>query len=77
MVGLAIAVLWFLIGVIVLCGIVWLALYVLRMFMPTFPARIEQAVWVIVMILVLIYALTLLAGAGGGGGLHFPAIGGR
>jgi hypothetical protein len=73
MIGLAISVLWFLIGVIVLCSIVWLALYVLRMFVPTMPGRFEQAVWVIVMILILIYALTLLAGGGGG----IPAFHGR
>jgi hypothetical protein len=73
MVGLAISVLWFLIGVIVLCSIVWLALWVLRSFVPTMPARLDQAVWVIVLILILIYALTLLAGGGGG----IPAFHGR
>jgi hypothetical protein len=73
MVGLAISVLWFLIGVIVLCSIVWLALYVLHMFVPEFPARVDQAVWVIVLILILIYALTLIAGGGGG----LPAFHGR
>jgi hypothetical protein len=72
MIGLAIAILWLLIGVIVLLGVVWLALYVVKLFVPI-PGRIEQAVWAIVLILCLIGALTLLAG--GGGQLHFPRFG--
>jgi hypothetical protein len=71
MIALAIGILWLLIGVIVLLGVVWLALYVVKLFCPI-PVRIEQAVWAIVLILCLIGALTLLAG--GGGGLHFPVI---
>ena len=65
MIGLAISILWLLIGVIVLLGIVWLALYVVKMFVPI-PGRIEQAIWVIVLILCLIGALSLLAGGGTG-----------
>jgi len=61
--GLAVAVLWFLIGVIVLCGIVYVAFYVLRMFL-TIPPMVEKAVWVIVMLLVLIYLITIIAGGG-------------
>ena len=69
MVGLAISILWLLIGVIVLLGVVWLALYVVKLFAPI-PDPIEKAVWAIVLILCLIGALTLLAGGGGIGGLH-------
>lgn len=72
MVGLAIDILWLLIGVIVLLGVVWLALYVVKLFLPL-PGRIEQAVWAIVLILCLIGALSLLAG--GGGQMHFPRLG--
>ena len=72
MVSLAISVLWLLIGVIVLLGVVWLALYVVRMF-TEIPAPVEKAIWAIVLILCLIGALTLLAG--GGGNMHFPSIG--
>ena len=68
MIGLAIQILWFLIGLIVLLGIVWLALYVVKMFAPI-PGRIEQAIWVVVLILCLIGLLTLLGG--GGGGINF------
>jgi len=67
-VALAISILWLLIGVIVLLGVVWLALYIVRLF-TAIPAPIEQAVWAIVLILCLIGALTLIEG----GGLH-PAL---
>ncbi len=71
MIALAISILWLLIGIIVLLGVVWLALYVIKLFVPV-PGPIEQAVWAIVLILCLIGVLTLLAG--GGGNLHFPAL---
>jgi hypothetical protein len=64
MVGLAISILWLAIGIICVCGCIWLLLYAIKMFVPI-PGRIEQLVWVIVLILCLIYALTLLAGGGG------------
>lgn len=64
MIGLAISILWLLIGVIVLLGAVWLALYVVKLFVPV-PAPIEKAIWAIVLILCLIYALMLIAGGGG------------
>ena len=72
MIELAIAILWLLVGVIVLLGVVFIALYVVKLFAPV-PPRIEQAVWAIALILCLIGALTLLAG--GGGSMHFPRIG--
>jgi hypothetical protein len=72
MIQLAISILWLLIGVIVILGVVWLALYVVRMFVPI-DGTIEKAIWIIVLILILISALTLLAG--GGGGVRFPKIG--
>lgn len=71
MIPLAISILWLLIGVIVLLGVVWLALYVVKLF-ASIPPRIEQAVWAIVLILCLIGALTLLAG--GGGSMRFPSL---
>ncbi len=74
MIELAISILWLLIGVIILLGVVWLALYVVKMF-TEIPAPVEKAIWAIVLILCLIGALTLLAG--GGGGIHFPRIGAR
>ena len=73
MIQLAINILWLLIGIIVLLGVVWLALYVIKLF-AVIPSPIENAVWAIVLILCLIGVLTLLAG--GGSGLHFPRTGG-
>jgi hypothetical protein len=40
MIALAISILWFLIGLIIILGVVWLALYVVKMF-AQIPARIE------------------------------------
>jgi hypothetical protein len=64
MVGLAISILWLAIGIICVCGCIWLLLYAIQLFIPI-PGRIVQLVWVIVLILCLIYGLTLLAGGGG------------
>lgn len=69
MVGLAISILWLAIGIICVCGCIWLLLYAIQLFIPI-PGRIVQLVWVIVLILCLIYALTLL----GGGSIH-PFLG--
>ena len=70
MIGLAIAFLWFLIGVVILAGIIWLVLYGVKTIagIPV-PARLEQAVWFIFFILILIYALYALGGSGVA--LHF------
>ncbi len=65
LISLAISILWLLIGVIIILGIIWLALYVIKMFVPV-PERIEQMVWIVILILILIAVLTLLAGGGGG-----------
>jgi hypothetical protein len=70
MVGLAISILWLAIGIIVVCGCIYLLLYAIKLF-AEIPARIEQLVWVIILILCLIYALTLLSGSGGVGGNPF------
>jgi hypothetical protein len=72
MITLAISILWLLIGIIVLLGIVWLALYVVKQF-ANVPDKVEKAVWAIALILCLIGALTLLAG-GGGEGIRSPFI---
>lgn len=69
MIPLAISILWLLIGVIVLLAVVWLALYIVRLFTPI-PDPIEKMIWAVVLILCLIGVLTLLAG--GGPGLHAP-----
>lgn len=73
MIDLAINLLWILIGVIIICAVIYFVFYVLRSVMEiAIPPRIEQAVWLIVLILVVIALLGLLAG--GGGNLHFPKL---
>jgi hypothetical protein len=71
MISLAISILWLAIGIIILLGVVWLALYAVKLFAPI-PDPIEKVIWAVVLILCLIGVLTLLAG--GGAGLHFPLI---
>lgn len=73
MIEIAISLLWILIGVIVICAVIYFAFYVLDSVMGiAVPDRIKQAVWLIILILVVIALLSLLAG--GGGNLHFPRI---
>jgi hypothetical protein len=73
MIDIAINLLWILIGVIVICAVIYFVFYVLRQVMAiAIPQRVEQAVWLIVLILVIIALLSLLAG--GGGNMHFPRL---
>ena len=62
MIALAIMVLKFLIGLIVLCGIIYLAIWVIETFVTAIPEKVKQGVWVIVLLLALIALLTLIAG---------------
>jgi hypothetical protein len=71
MVAMAISVLWFLIGLIVLCGIVYIAIWVIESFVYPIPEKVKQGVWVIVLLLALIALLSVLVG---GGTMHFPSI---
>ena len=41
---------WFLIGLIILCGIVYLAIWVIEQFIQPIPTKVKQGVWVIVLI---------------------------
>ena len=72
MIGIAIQLLQLLIGVIIICGVIWFVFYVLRQVMGiAIPARLEQGVWLIVLILVLIALLSMIAGGSIGSGFHF------
>lgn len=74
MIAIAINLLWLLIGVAVLCAIVYFVFYGLRSVLGiNIPERIEQIVWFIVLCLVLIALLTILAG-GSLNTIHLPAI---
>ena len=71
MIGIAISLLQLLIGVIVICGVIWFVFYVLGQVMGiAIPARLQQAVWLIVLILVLIALLSMIAGGSIGSGFH-------
>lgn len=62
MINLAIDILWFLIGVIVLGGVVWIALYILHSVFAALPPMLDRIVWGVFAILCLIYVLLILTG---------------
>jgi CDP-diglyceride synthetase len=72
MAALAVQVLWFLVGLIILCGIVYLAIWVIESFVQPIPEKVKQGIWVIVLLLALIALITAVMG----GGVHsiVPAI---
>lgn len=72
MAAIAIAVLWFLIGLIILAGIVWVAIWVIEQFVMAIPEIVKRGIWVVVLLLALIYLISILVG--GGTGLHVPRL---
>lgn len=64
MIQIAIGILWFLVGLVILCGIVYLAIWVIEQFVMAIPERVKQGVWVIILLLSLIALLTILATGG-------------
>ena len=73
MAAMAISVLWFLIGLIVLAGVIYLAIWVIETFIFPIPEQIKKGVWVIVLLLALIALISVLVG--GGTGMRFPSWG--
>lgn len=71
MAAIAINILWFLIGLIILAGIVYLAIWVIEQFIIPIPEKVKQGVWVIILLLALIALITALMG---GGTLHAPFL---
>ena len=69
MIDIAINVLWFLIGLVILCGIIYLAIWVIENFIMAIPEQVKKGIWVVVLLLALIALITALAG----GGVRFPA----
>jgi high-affinity Fe2+/Pb2+ permease len=61
MISLAIGILWLAIGVIVLGGVIFLALWGVRQIV-TVPPNVEKAIWAVFLILVLIYLLMAVEG---------------
>ena len=72
MAALAISLLWFLIYLIVFCGVVALVIYGINTFVYTMPPLLVQGIWFVVLLLAIIYAITILAG--GGGGISHPTF---
>ena len=70
MVAIAIALLWVLVGIVVLGAVIGLFLYYAHQFV-TFPDIVDKFIWAVFVILAVIYAIKALAG-GGGGGLPHP-----
>ena len=70
MAAIAISVLWFLVSLIVLSGVVYLAIWVIESFVSPIPAKVKQGVCVVVLLLALIYLISILVG--GSPGLHLP-----
>ena len=72
MVGIAIQLLQLLIGVIVICGVIYFVFYVLDSVMGIpIPDKIKQGIWLIILILVLIALLSMVAGGSISSGFHF------
>ena len=72
MAAIAIGVLWFLVGLIVLAGVIYLAIWVIETFVTAIPEMIKKGVWVIVLLLALIYLISILVG--GGPAFHLPKM---
>jgi heme A synthase len=62
MAAMAISVLYFLIGLIILAGVVYLAIWVIESFIYPIPAKVKQGIWVIILLLALIALISVLAG---------------
>ena len=73
MASMAISVLWFLIGLIVLAGVIYLAIWVIESFIFPIPEQVKKGVWVIVLLLALIALISVLVG-GGTGAIHFTTF---
>lgn len=70
MLAIATNVLWFLIALIALCGVVYLAIWVIESFVHPIPEKVKSGIWVIVLLLALI---ALLGAIANGGHVPFPA----
>jgi len=71
MAQIAIDVLWFLIGIIILAGVVYLAIWVIEQFIQPLPQKVVQGIWVIVLLIALIALISIIAG----GGFRLPRVG--
>lgn len=64
MIGIALAILWLAIGVLVVGGAIWLLVYACGLVGFEIPPTVVKIIYVIVLILALIYLIGILAGGG-------------
>lgn len=62
MIGLAIDILWLVLGIVILLGVVWLALYALAQFGVPIPENVRRGIYLVALLLIVIAALSMLAG---------------
>lgn len=65
MAGIAVSLLWLLIGAICLAGVIYLLFYGVENFITPIPERLKQGIWFIFLILIIIYVIIALTGSGG------------
>jgi hypothetical protein len=65
MAGIAVSLLWLLIGAICLAGVIYLLFYGVENFITPIPERLKQGIWFIFLILIIIYVIMALTGSGG------------
>jgi hypothetical protein len=70
MTAIALNVLWFLVGLIILAGVIYLAIWVIEQFIMPIPEMVKKGVWVVVLLIALIALISAIAG----GGFHLPAV---
>lgn len=75
LIQLSITILWLALGIMILCAIIWVALWAVKKVLEV-PPVVEQLLWAAVLILVLIGILSAIAGVGPfGHGFRFSATG--
>ena len=70
MAGIAVSLLWLLIGAICLAGVIYLLFYGVENFITPIPEKLKQGIWFIFLILIIIYLIMALTGSGGVGLSH-------
>lgn len=75
MAQLAIDILWLLIGIIILAGVVWLAIWVIEQFVHPIPEIVKRGIWVVILLLVIIAIVGIVLG--GGSRIRGPSFWGK
>jgi hypothetical protein len=62
MAAIAVNILWFLVALVILCMVVYLAFWILEQMSVAVPDIAKKAVWIIVLLIALIFLITALTG---------------